>query len=84
MKSDRILTDIEAAKVGLWLDDPFGDGIRLERIREPNRHRIAALKFVNEGIEDIFGDHLIYIKNGRYYASKKANLNALIRHGVIK
>jgi len=31
------------AKIGLWLDDPYGDGIRLESIRQPNDGRHAAL-----------------------------------------
>ena len=35
------LTDI--AKLGLFLDDPYGDGIRLAKVRNPNAGRSAAI-----------------------------------------
>ena len=31
------------ARLGVWLDDPYGDGIRLQAIRNPSRGREAAL-----------------------------------------
>jgi len=34
------------AKVGLRLDDWFGDGIRIEKVRNPNAARKAALDLV--------------------------------------
>ena len=43
------LTLEDIARLGLWLDDPHGDGIRLERIRNPNPGRLAALDYVNNG-----------------------------------
>lgn len=47
MKKLDKLTDVELAKAGLFIDDPYGDGIRLESIREPSEARQAALRIVN-------------------------------------
>jgi hypothetical protein len=38
----RTLTLNEIARVGLYLDDPYGDGIRLDRVRNPSEGRVAA------------------------------------------
>ena len=35
------------AKLGVWLDDPYGDGIRLSRVRNPSPGRSAALWLIN-------------------------------------
>lgn len=35
------LTDI--ARLGLWCDDPYGDGIRLDQVRNPSAARLAAI-----------------------------------------
>lgn len=48
MKRDKLTLE-DIARLGLWLDDPYGDGIRLERIRNPNPGRMAALDYVNNG-----------------------------------
>jgi len=80
----RTLTDHEAVKVGLWLDDPYGDGIRLERIREPSPKRRAALDYSITGqrtLEDLEADHIF---RGHAYAKQKAQFRNLIRQGVIK
>lgn len=34
------------ARLGVWLDDPYGDGIRLLSVREPNPARQAALSLI--------------------------------------
>jgi len=34
------------AKLGVWLDDPYGDGIRLAKIRIPSPGRMAALELI--------------------------------------
>lgn len=39
-------------KIGLWLDDPYGDGIRLEAIRKPRMARIVALNYKEELAND--------------------------------
>ena len=46
------------AKVGVYLDDPYGDGIRLDSIREPRPARIAALATLKDGI-NLFDNQLI-------------------------
>jgi hypothetical protein len=55
----KSLTLLDIATLGLWNDDPYGDGIRLESIREPSPARVAALKLVHEGQSDLFGEKLI-------------------------
>ena len=42
---DKILL----AKAFLYVDDPYGDGIRLNHIRNPSPARIAALELVRSG-----------------------------------
>ncbi len=37
------LTVTDIAKLGLYLDDPFGDGGRLTKVAKPNEGRLAAL-----------------------------------------
>jgi hypothetical protein len=37
---------LSIAKLGVWLDDPYGDGIRLTRVRIPSPGRIAALELI--------------------------------------
>ncbi len=49
------------AKIGLYLDDPYGDGIRLIAIREPDQARLAALQQV-AGQPLFCGDVLIMDK----------------------
>lgn len=56
-KRDLDLTLI--AKIGLWLDDPYGDGIRLLHIREPNEARRAAIDFVQTGQLGFFDEKAI-------------------------
>jgi hypothetical protein len=42
-KSIDVLT---LARLGVWLDDPYGDGIRLQAIRNPSPGREAALNLL--------------------------------------
>lgn len=80
----RTLTEHEAVTVGLWLDDPYGDGIRLERIREPSAKRLAALAFVASGqrtLDNLEADHIF---RGHAYAKQKWQFRNLIRQGVIR
>jgi len=43
------LTLLEIAEMGLGLDDPYGDGIRLQIVREPSVGRQDALNLVHNG-----------------------------------
>lgn len=69
----KTFTDQELVKIALYLDDPYGDGIRKEIIREPSPTRIAALEFVQSGQVDIFGLHTVYIERGREYVQSRTN-----------
>lgn len=80
----RKLTDHEAVKVGLWLDDPYGDGIRLESIREPSAKRLAALEFFASGQRTLENLEQSHIFRGHAYALSKSQWRNLIRQGVIK
>lgn len=77
------LSDVEAAKVGLWLDDPYGDGIRLSCIREPSDARIATIEFVNSGQRTLVGLEDWYINRGRKFASTKTGANTIKRQQVL-
>ena len=77
------LSDVDAAKVGLWLDDPYGDGIRLGKIRNPDKHRIAAMHYVETGEADIFSDHQVYVSVGHDYANTKVGQTQIRRQQVL-
>lgn len=47
------------AAIGLYLDDPYGDGIRLEKIRNPSAARQAALDLVYNRQLVLGGEELI-------------------------
>lgn len=56
------LTLLDIARIGLFLDDPYGDGIRLERVREPSDGRQLAMKVVYDGMsfcDGAIGDKII-------------------------
>ena len=46
------------AKVGLYLDDPYGDGCRLDEIRNPNEGRQAAIRII-DGEPEFWDDDLV-------------------------
>lgn len=55
----RLENDVSlVARVGVYLDDPYGDGIRLEAIREPRPARVAAIQTIQTG-PDMFDTKLI-------------------------
>ena len=56
------------AKIGLRLDDWYGDGYRLERIRNPNHGRIAAMRMVDG--EPEFWDEAAILKEYRNTVAK--------------
>ena len=43
------MNELLVAKAFLYVDDPYGDGIRLNHIRNPSSARIAALELVRSG-----------------------------------
>jgi hypothetical protein len=43
MITAKTLSLHDIARIGVYLDDPYGDGIRLEKIRNPSDGRVAAL-----------------------------------------
>lgn len=49
---------VTLARLGVWLDDPYGDGIRLQAIREPSVGRHAALRLI-QGAPVLDGERLI-------------------------
>jgi len=82
------MTLLELAQLGVWLDDPYGDGIRLHRVREPSEGRLAA-KALIRGEPILGGEALIraeyekpvlnacFTKNGRLRGEVKRNLKFL-------
>jgi hypothetical protein len=53
------LSLLDIAWIGLYLDDPYGDGIRLQRVREPSDGRLAAIDLVYNAQHSIGADILI-------------------------
>ena len=80
-------TDADFARVALWLDDPYGDGIRLSIIRNPSPARIAATEFAKSGQRTITNDEQQYIDRGREYLSDrieyKKHQKLVLQQGII-
>ena len=77
------LTNVEAVKLALWNDDPYGDGIRLKAVREPSVERLAALLFVATGQRTIDNVEQAYIDRGLAIAKNKKLVTAAVRNGII-
>ena len=84
-KSIDILT---LARLGVWLDDPYGDGIRLQAIRNPSRGREAALSLLHgqptldfeRVIRDEYEQRVLsqcFTKSGKLRADVKRNCDLL-------
>jgi hypothetical protein len=84
-KSIDILT---LARLGVWLDDPHGDGIRLDAIRYPSHGRWAALHLLDGrpplGFERMIRDEYeqrvlsaCFTKSGKLRADVKRNCDLL-------
>lgn len=58
MITAKTLTLTDIARIGLYLDDPYCDGIRLDKVREPSDGRLAALAEV-AGEPMLDGEELI-------------------------
>jgi len=56
--TSRNMDLVTLAKLGVWLDDPYGDGIRLRAVREPSQGRVAALELI-KGTPVLGGEELI-------------------------
>jgi hypothetical protein len=85
VKNTDLLT---LAKLGVWLDDPYGDGIRLTRIRIPSPGRMAALELIRGtpvlgGTELILAEYLervftqCFTKQGKLRGDIKRNFTYL-------
>jgi hypothetical protein len=84
-KSIDIMT---LARLGVWLDDPYGDGIRLQAIRNPSLGREAALSLLDgqptldfeRVIRDEYEQRVLsacFTKSGKLRADVKRNCNLL-------
>jgi hypothetical protein len=72
------LTINDIAKLGLYLDDPYGDGIRLKEVRVPDESRLAAIALVN-GEPFLDGEKKIRDK----YESKVRNSSIWTKKGEL-
>ena len=85
MKLNKLtITDI--AKLGLYLDDPFGDGIRLKAVREPDEGRLAAIALIKcepilGGEEMISAKYEAIARNPNFW-TKKGKLIATIKRNI--
>lgn len=74
------LTIRQIAIAGLWTDDPYGDGIRLERIRNPVHSRLAAIR-IRDGRPQFWDEKIvraIYVPQIEKWTNKNGDLNAEI------
>lgn len=80
-------TEADFTRVALWLDDPYGDGIRLSIIRNPSPARIAATEFAKTGQRTITNDEQLYIERGRDYLTdrytQKKHQKLVLQQGII-
>ena len=72
----KTLTLTDIARIGIIMDDPWGDGIRLEQIRNPSPARMAALAevrgepfldgetLIREAYESVARDPGLWTKKG--------------------
>lgn len=81
------MTMATLARLGVWLDDPYGDGMRLEVVRNPTPGRYAALALL-AGEPIIGGDELIwheYEARVRIHCfTKSGRLRAEVRRNALK
>ena len=86
-KSIDVLT---LARLGVWLDDPYGDGIRCKAIREPSHGRWAALSLLHgqpildfeRVIRDEYEQRVLsecFTKSGKLRADVKRNCDLLTK-----
>jgi hypothetical protein len=84
-KSIDIMT---LARLGVWLDDPYGDGVRLQAIRNPSLGREAALSLLHgqptldfeRVIRDEYEQRVLsqcFTKSGKLRADVKRNCDLL-------
>jgi len=66
-----IMNILEVARIGLWLEDPYGDGIRLEAIRNPSEARVAAEDLIYNNQLTLGGEELI---RNEYEPISKSNI----------
>jgi hypothetical protein len=74
---------VALAKVFLFIDDPYGDGIRLDHVRNPSAARLAALDLVRDGQESIGDVDLMLAEHGEeilYTLTSKLALSSLLRN----
>jgi hypothetical protein len=78
-------TETELIKIALWLDDPYGDGIRLSAIRNPSPDRQAAIEFLTTGQRSIDSRELVYINAAKYWISKSpvTRRRTIERQGIL-
>lgn len=68
----------QIARAGLWADDPYGDGIRLETVREPRPARLAAQR-VLENDAQFWDEELVreeYLPILKKWCNQDGRLNA--------
>jgi hypothetical protein len=77
------LNDRDCARIALYLEDPYGDGIRLESIRNPRPERVATLEFVATGQRSVDGLEDGHIALGRAYTKSLKNVVFLQQQGLL-
>jgi hypothetical protein len=70
----------QIARLALYVDDPYGDGIRLEHIRNPSEAHLAALRILNNDAQ-FWDEELVreeYLPRIEKYTNKDGRLAASV------
>lgn len=59
------MNELTLAKAYLFVDDPYGDGIRLDHVREPSVGRVVATNIVYYGQTSFEAVDIMLVERGR-------------------
>ena len=79
-------TETELIKIALWLDDPYGDGTRLEAIRNPTPARVAAIEFLKTGQRSLNHTERVYVEKAKDWIreSPTGRRGTIARQGILE
>lgn len=77
------MNELTLAKAYLFVDDPYGDGIRLDHVREPSVGRVVATNIVYYGQTSFDAVDIMLAERGddiRKWASTKRGRSSMVRN----
>jgi hypothetical protein len=77
------MNELTLAKAYLFVDDPYGDGIRLDHVREPSVGRVVATNIVYYGQTSFDAVDIMLAERGddiRKWVSTKRGRSSMVRN----